>query len=157
MFKIFTWTKCLEKGTWNKDLCIGSKGKWRWSVVWIPFRGLSRGDKSVGLEVCNSFPSHLRSSSNDRSYNPSSGFRHCNRCKLHGKTIPYFFLTLEWCSNFYPAVLRKWICCLLASLQHESSLNQRFKVFLNRLKTKRRLLYLKTQFVPSSKHFSSGL
>jgi len=28
---------------------------------------------------------------------------------------------------------------------------------INRLKTKRRLLYLKTQFVPRSKHFSSLL
>ena len=29
--------------------------------------------------------------------------------------------------------------------------------FINPLKTKRRLLYLKTQFVPRSKHFSSRL
>ena len=29
--------------------------------------------------------------------------------------------------------------------------------FFNPLKTKRRLLYLKTQFVPRSKHFSSRL
>ena len=28
---------------------------------------------------------------------------------------------------------------------------------INRLKTKRRLLYLKTQFVPRSEHFSSRL
>jgi len=30
-------------------------------------------------------------------------------------------------------------------------------IFLNPLKTKRRLLYLKTQFVPRCKHFSSRL
>ena len=30
-------------------------------------------------------------------------------------------------------------------------------VYINPLKTKRRLLYLKTQFVPRSKHFSSRL
>ena len=30
-------------------------------------------------------------------------------------------------------------------------------IFFNHVKTKRRLLYLKTQFVPRSKHFSSRL
>ena len=31
------------------------------------------------------------------------------------------------------------------------------RLFINPLNTKRRLLYLKTQFVPRSKHFSSQL
>ena len=37
------------------------------------------------------------------------------------------------------------------------SLHQHWYLYLNPLKTKRRLLYLKTQFVPRSKHFSSRL
>ena len=34
---------------------------------------------------------------------------------------------------------------------------QELRAYINPLKTKRRLLYLKTQFVPRSKHFSSRL
>ena len=44
----------------------------------------------------------------------------------------------------------------LASLQLVHSKYQKFHIF-NPLNTKRRLLYLKTQFVPRSKHFSSRL
>ena len=41
---------------------------------------------------------------------------------------------------------------------HDLTLDENnIKVDINPLKTKRRLLYLKTQFVPRSKHFSTRL
>jgi hypothetical protein len=45
----------------------------------------------------------------------------------------------------------------LISFTNQKLRNGNHKRNFNPLKTKRRLLYLKTQFVPRSKHFSSGL
>ena len=60
---------------------------------------------------------------------------HLNQCCQTLKQLP------AHTSSFY-------LCCFLYFQCH---------VLINTLNTKRRLLYLKTQFVPRSKHFSSRL
>jgi len=52
--------------------------------------------------------------------------------------------------------LRPW-CLSFLSLNQTLYTNHTYLLHLNPLKTKRRLIYLKTQFVPRSKHFSSRL
>jgi len=42
-------------------------------------------------------------------------------------------------------------------MEHSGVSTKNINSCINHLKTKRRLLYLKTQFIPCSKHFSSLL
>ena len=75
----------------------------------------------------------------DRSRNSGSGAG----CKKPARTFCGFLMHLLY--------ILKIILC---SCQYKTQSN---KYNINPLKTKRRLLYLKTQFVPRSKHFSSRL
>ena len=57
--------------------------------------------------------------------------------------------TLIICTRTHEVTSQKTVCLLILVFLHLTAFNP--------LKTKRRLLYLKTQFVPRSKHFSSRL
>ena len=71
---------------------------------------------------------------------------------IHNSCILQFYTILITCINVT-------VCSPLRfALNKKNHLSLSYSVFhINLLNTKRRLLYLKTQFVPRSKHFSSRL
>ena len=73
------------------------------------------------------------------------------------RVISCIFVVLEvaYCGRIYKSMLSKYGGRGEQGIKISSQIN-RVNNF-NPLKTKRRLLYLKTQFVPRSKHFSSRL
>ena len=78
---------------------------------------------------------------------------HINFCGVLGKNACYC------CANqtSYEYILFLMFLHRALSYKRKIQTNKMHNFYINPLNTKRRLLYLKTQFVPRSKHFSSRL
>jgi hypothetical protein len=77
----------------------------------------------------------------------------CNRsylCKFAIESCEKSLLVSPW-----PMNRLEWV--ILCNIVTELGIAMKEIRIINSLKSKRRLLYLKTQFVPRSKHFSSRL
>jgi hypothetical protein len=99
------------------------------SRIFLPLR-LARGKKLENFQICCLFTkkTYTRNKSNHKSW------CHVLNCAVYGDCIR------AWCAVYY-ASTSSWSVSVL----------------VNPLKTKRKLFYLKTQFVPRSKHFSTRL
>lgn len=112
-----------EQNYWKKECELGN---------YVSAQGRIGGDQSLRFNFMASiqewkfiirFCRISGASGIDRSYNPYSGFRYCNRCRLQRRRIRYFFVTFEGCSDFYPDVLRKWVSFHLDSFQFHYNKN----------------------------------
>jgi hypothetical protein len=88
---------------------------------------------------------------------------HCFFCKgiLSGITFifsAFYTIFIKWATEPYvrPSV-RQFECWCIENTGCETSLCGEFTFTISPLRTKGRLLYLKAQFVPRSKHFSTRL
>ena len=80
--------------------------------------------------------------------------------KMESSYVTTCFGLFLWPSSGYNLVaLRVYTCLIVYTVGGRRVFDKFWVLFrlINPLKTKRRLLYLKTQYVPRSKHFSSPL